>query len=237
MKKTFVVTMLVVIALLMSVGATAYGENIPHDVMITKYERVFANEEDVPVDNSQAITPAYQNGQCVFTDPDGILVYSYIQDYMPLVTYGRELILEEYIALPENGDYYERLYSTKSITSYKFKEYMTDVWAKASSYTVNSSKKITWTHSGGVDVTLKKIVGAHYHLTYEIETSEAIGTTIPARSDQFSKLGLYVKYVHNSIAFQTYVERNGEVVRNDWEYGTMDNPLEYQYDVVYRTGD
>ncbi|HIT00337.1 MAG TPA: hypothetical protein IAA59_08915 [Candidatus Faecaligallichristensenella faecipullorum] len=235
MKKTLcVVMLLLVVSMNIFVVGSAQEEESPSGLIARKYKNTSSVKNDVPADNSPLITPTWENGVCTFIDPDGIRVYAYVPYTPSIVPYGRVLISEESMPLPEGGMYYERLYTSKSTTAFKFKKYMTNAWAKADNYTVTSSTTVNWSHSGSLDLTLKKVVVAHYGLSYSKSTQSSIGTSIPADPSKYSKLGLYVKYIHNDISFQEYVVRNGATVRNDWTYGKTDNPHDYLLKPTYK---
>ncbi len=219
--------------LILSCMGTAFAEEVPSGLLIRQYRARYGTANP-PADHQPAITPTWQNGRCTFVDPDGISVYSYTPYTASIVPYARVLISEDSFPLPESGMYYERLYTSKSISSYKFKQYMTGGWAKADNYTVTSSATVEWSHSGSLDLSLKKAVVAHYSLNYSQSTGGSIGTSIPADPSRYSKLGLFVKYVHNDISYQTIVVRDGQTVSESWEYGKTDNPYDYRFDPVYQ---
>ena len=85
-----------------------------------------------------------------------------------------------------------------------------------------------------MSLTIKKKVVAHYSLKYTITTTNSVGTTIPADSNRYSRLTLFVRYDHNDIAFQSYGERDGSVIMDDWEYSKTDNPYDYRYQIAYQ---
>lgn len=179
------------------------------------------------------IEMVWQNGSYTFIDLDGNQVHTMLPRVATVMPRARELILEEYVALSENGNYYERLYATRSQTDFRFSSYETSAWAKTNGYTITQEKTAGWTHSGTLDLYSKQYVIAHYSLSYSITTSTSIGFTVVADENQFSKLGFFVKYDHCFDAYQTYLERNGEIIRNEWEYGTTDTPNDYLYMPVY----
>lgn len=187
-----------------------------------------------PADNRPQIEPVWRNGKAYFVDPEGYQVYSYLPETSLVNEHGGDLIMEEYLQLPENGNYYERLYCYKTLGAFKMDRYLTTGWAKSYQYQVTNSTTLNWSHSGGLDLSFKKMIIAHYQLQYTKSTQESVGIYIHADESKYSKLALFVQHTLCSGQFQIYLERNGEVVRNEWEYGLTKTPNDYRYEVVYQ---
>lgn len=188
-----------------------------------------------PTDKHPQIEPVWRNGKAYFVDPEGIAVYTNLPNIQQVnVHAGKELIMEEYLQLPDNGNYYERLYVMKTLGAFKMESYLSNAWAKSYQYQVINSTTINWTHTGSLDLSLKKMIIAHYQLQYTKSTQESVGIFIHADESKYSKLALFVQRMLCSGQFQIYLERNGEVVRNEWEYGVTKTPHDYRYDIVYQ---
>lgn len=209
-------------------------ETLPRGLLIEQFKAQKGEVPFVAADRVVSILPKWIDGKCTFVDHEGVRVFSYTPYTAAGSTRGRELIEEAHIPLPENGNYYERLYATKSYTQYRFYAYLTDAWAKVSNYTVTQGKTVTWTHSGGLDYDYKNIVVGHYQLSKSMSSESSVGSQIPADASRYSKLGLFVKYAHNDIELHIYAERNGEVITDEWEYGTTENPYDLRIDPVYQ---
>lgn len=242
MKKIFATLMVIAVCCCTIINTTAisYAENKNESVRYHLILRRILQEGQVPVtvpepELRKTIQPNWQNGQTYFKDTDGFLVHTSIPNAQTIVPYaGRALIMEEYVPLPDNGNYYERLYGQTTLSAYHFNNYETNIWAKASQYVVQKSTTVSWTHSGQLDITYKKKAIAHFGLSYTKSTADSIGIYISADPAKYSKLALLVRYTLCSVQFQTYGERNGEVFMNDWEFGQTKNPYDYRYEVVYQ---
>ncbi|MDD2648829.1 MAG: hypothetical protein PHI27_09415 [Eubacteriales bacterium] len=226
MKKLFVVVLL----LALFASGTVYAQA---GLLERELESSLSAENYAAPDLSGSIPLTWEGDRAYFTDADGNRVYAYLPFSSSIVPRGRELIWSTHSVLSGSSDYYERLYSTKSTTPWQFKEYVTSSWIKTSGYTVSTSKVISWSHSGSISYALKRAVVDHYGLNYSMSTASASGS-LYANPELYSRLGLFVKYVHNDIQHQELTQVNGVTVSDEWEYGATNNPSAFKLQVVYQ---
>ena len=178
-----------------------------------------------------------------FRDERGVDCYiPYRSDYYVMPTIrakatgagSRTLINTYSMSLPENGMYYEKLYSTKATSAKERVAWMTDAWAKASKYTASKNHTTNWSHTGDISITVKKIFTGKYSLNYSVTNTASYSLDIPADSKRYSKLALFNDFVTGDLAFQELVVRNNATVRNDWTYGKTKNPKDKYLNVVYQ---
>lgn len=113
----------------------------------------------------------------------------------------------------------------------KYQKYLTDVWAKASSYTWGKTTTTTLSFSAGLSSDLTSKIKSTYSLTASVSKSYSVSITVPADSSRYSKLGLYGDF-HRRYIKGEYV-KFGKV--QETKYGYSYEPTKDQYlKVVYQ---
>lgn len=97
-----------------------------------------------------------------------------------------------------------------SIWYNEFVRYLTDSWAKASSYTWSKSQTINWQLTGSIEADVLRGVKAALGLSSSVTISFGYGTTIPADSSRLSKLGLSADF-------------NAQLIRTEYWKGVLDH--------------
>ncbi len=124
---------------------------------------------------------------------------------------------------------YENGYSKPKV----FIGYLSSTWAKRSSYSDNVSTTVTWSKSGNISLEIADAVKGQFGLSNSMAIGVGISSQIPADSNKYSKLALYVDY--HDYYLKCNVVNFAETKVYETYYGDVLFPTEdYYLDVVYK---